>query len=470
MSDRIRIERDAVGELRIDPEAYYGVQSKRAEHNFPITGRRLRKEMIFSLAQVKKAAAITNRDAGILPEEKAAAILEACDDILHGKFHDQFICDPIQGGAGTSANMNANEVIANRAQEILGGEKGVYDLVHPNDHVNMSQSTNDVFPTAGKLTVIVLLRDMMKKLYDLEASLRAKANELTQVVRIGQTQLQDAVPMRMSQVFNAFAAAIFRDLQHLDQMEDYMYINNMGGTAIGSGINANKYYMDHINENLCFVTGFPMTTAKDLFDGTQNLDSFVIISGALKSCAVSMSKMCNDLRLLSSGPRAGFNEITLPARQNGSSIMPGKINPVIPEVVTQVAYQIIGNDVTIALCAEAGQLQLNAFEPVLFNDLFDSIISLGQAAYTLRVNCIEGITVNEAALAHKVEQSLSIVTALCPIIGYSKASDIAKTALKTGESIRQVALRETDLSEEQLNEILNVEKMTHLPNEESLKD
>lgn len=469
MTKRIRIERDAVGELHIDPDAYYGVQSKRAEHNFPITGQRLRKEMIKSLALVKKASAITNRDAGFLPEDKADAIIQACDEIARGQLHDQFICDPIQGGAGTSANMNANEVIANRAQEILGGEKGVYDLVHPNDHVNMSQSTNDVFPTAGKLTVIVLLRDMMKKLYDLEKALRAKADELTNFIRIGQTQLQDAVPMRMSQVFNAFAAAIFRDLQHMDQMEDYMYINNMGGTAIGSGINANKYYMDHINENLRYVTGFPMTTAKDLFDGTQNLDSFVIISGALKACAVSMSKMSNDLRLLSSGPRAGFNEITLPARQNGSSIMPGKINPVIPEVVTQVAYQIIGNDVTIALCAEAGQLQLNAFEPVMFSDLFDSIIALGQAAYTLRVNCIEGITVNEASLAEKVENSLSIVTALCPIIGYAKASEIAKIALKTGESIRQVALRETELGEDELNEILNAEKMTHLPNEDSIK-
>ena len=459
-----RIERDTVGELQIDPEAYYGVQSKRAEHNFQITGQLMRSEMIKSLAQIKKASALANEAAGRIPSDKIKAIIQACDEIIEGKLHDQFICDPVQGGAGTSANMNANEVIANRAEEILGGTKGDYKLVHPNDHVNLSQSTNDVFPTAGKLTVITLIKEMLPKLEALAKALRAKGEEAGDLIRVGQTQLQDALPMYMKEVFFAYASALERDIEHIKEMEKYMYINNMGATAIGSGANGNKDYMNTINKYLSDVTGFPMETADNLFDGTQNLDGFTIISGALRAAAVSLSKMSNDLRLLSSGPRTGRREIQLPPRQNGSSIMPGKVNPVIPEVVSQVAYLVIGNDTTITMCAEGGQLQLNAFEPVLFYKLFESIYALGQAAETLRVNCVEGIIYNKEIVQESLENSLVMVTALCPVMGYTKAADLAKKAMRENKSLREVVLAETDIKEAELDEILDPVKLATPPN------
>ncbi len=459
METKKRIERDTVGSLEIAPEVYYGVQSKRAEHNFPITGQKLRGEMIVSLAKVKKASAKANKRAGTLDEKRYGAIVQACEEIIAGQFHDHFITDPIQGGAGTSANMNANEVIANRATEILGGELGSYDPVHPNDHVNMSQSTNDVFPTAGKLTVLHLIDEMLPKLKDLEKALRDKAAEFHDIIRVGYTQLQDAVPMRLGQSFKAYAEALKRDIAQIEDVRKYMYVNNMGGTAIGSGINASKGYMEGINECLCEVTGYPMETAGDLFDGTQNLDSFVLVSAAIKTCAVSLSKMSNDLRLMSSGPRAGYSIINLPPRQNGSSIMPGKVNPVIPEVVSQVAFNIIGNDVTITMCAEGGQFELNAFEPVLFYNLFESVESLGQAAYTLRVNCVEGITANEKKITELLENSLIMITALCPHIGYTKAAEIAKMAMEEEATVREVVLRESDFTEEELDKILDPEAL-----------
>ncbi len=459
METRKRIERDTVGSLEIAPEAYYGVQSKRAEHNFPITGQKLRREMIVSLAKVKKASAKANKRAGTLDEKRCEAIIQACEEIIAGQFHDHFITDPIQGGAGTSANMNANEVIANRATEILGGELGSYDPVHPNDHVNMSQSTNDVFPTAGKLTVLHLIDDMLPKLKDLEKALRAKAAEFHDIIRVGYTQLQDAVPMRLGQSFKAYAEALKRDIGQIEEVKKYMYVNNMGGTAIGSGINASKEYMEVINECLREVVGYPMETAADLFDGTQNLDAFVLVSAAIKTCAVSLSKMSNDLRLMSSGPRAGYSIINLPPRQNGSSIMPGKVNPVIPEVVSQVAFNIIGNDVTITMCAEGGQFELNAFEPVLFYNLFESIESLGQAALTLRVNCVEGISANEKKITELLENSLIMITALCPHIGYTKAAEIAKMAMEEEATVREVVLRETDFTEDDLDKILDPEAL-----------
>lgn len=465
MTKKIRIEHDIVGELEIEPQVYYGVQSKRAEHNFPITGEKLRPEMIESLALVKKACAKANMKAGTLDEKRGNAIIQACDEILAGKFHEDFICDPIQGGAGTSANMNANEVIANRASQILGGDLGSYNPVHPNDHVNMAQSTNDVFPTSGKLTVIRLLRETLPRLRDLETAFRAKAQEFNDIVMVGYTQLQDAVPMRLGQAFHAYAEAVKRDIEAIEKTEHYMYVNNMGGTAIGTGINASKYYLDHINDCLAEVTGYPMETASDLFDGTQNLDGFVLVSSAIKAMAVTLSKISNDLRLMASGPRAAYKIINLPARQNGSSIMPGKVNPVIPEVVNQVAFNIIGNDVTISMCAEGGQFELNAFEPVLFYNLFESIIGLGQAAYTLRVNCVEGITANRDRIQEMLEGSLILVTALVPHIGYEKAADIAHIAMETGDTIRAVTLRETDLTADQLNEILDASKLTHPSNE-----
>lgn len=465
MTNKPRIEHDSVGEMEIDPQAYYGVQSKRAEQNFPITGEKLKKEMIVSLALVKKASARANFKAGQLSEDVAKAIVQACDEIIEGKMHEDFITDPIQGGAGTSANMNANEVIANRATEILGGELGSYNPVHPNDHVNKGQSTNDVIPTAGKLSCLALLNEALPKLKDLANAFQAKGDEFDDIVMVGYTQLQDAVPMRLGQGFHAYARALERDIAHLEDVQKYLYINNMGGTAIGTGVNASGEYMDLINQELCEVTGYKMQTAEDLFDGTQNLDAFVIISAALKAIAVSMSKISNDLRLMSAGPRAGYNIITLPPKQNGSSIMPGKINPVIPEVVSQVAFNVIGNDVTISMCAEGGQYQLNAFEPVLFYNLFSSIETLGQAAWTLRVNCVEDIVANKDRINHLLEQSLVLVTALNPKLGYEKSASIAKIAMKNGETIREVALRETDLTEEELSEILDAEKMTHPLNE-----
>lgn len=461
----MRLERDSVGTLEVPQEAYYGVQSLRAKRNFPITGQSLRPEMIVSLAQIKKASAITNFKAGVLDEKRYQAIVQACDEIIQGKWQDQFICDPIQGGAGTSANMNANEVIANRAGEILGGEKGAYDQVHPNDHVNEGQSTNDVYPTSGKLTALKLMDQMLPELESLHEALEAKAAEFDDIIKVGRTQLQDAVPMRLGQSFAAFASAISRDISRLKEIKKTLYVTNMGGTAIGTGINACGYYMDHISEELANVTGYPMVTADNLFDATQNLDVFVALSGMLKAAAVNLSKMSNDLRLLSSGPRTGMEEINLPARQNGSSIMPGKVNPVIPEVVSQVAFNIIGNDMCITMAAEAGQLELNAFEPVLFYNLFESIETLGRAAKTLRENCIVGITANRGHLKDMLNRSLAMVTALCPYIGYTKAADLAHESLESDVPIRDLLKRDFDFTNEKLDEIMNPDSLTRRSNE-----
>lgn len=461
----MRIERDTVGSLEVPKDAYYGVQSLRAQHNFPITGQHLRPEMIVALAEIKKACALTNYRAGALDKQRCDAICQACDEIIKGRFHDQFLCDPIQGGAGTSANMNANEVIANRAGEILGGEKGAYDKVHPNDHVNMGQSTNDVYPTSGKLTALKLIDKMLPELENLHQALVDKSVEFDDIIKVARTQLQDAVPMRLGQSFAAFASAISRDMVRIRRIRETMYVNNMGGTAIGTGINANAYYMDHISEVLSEVTGYPMVTAADLFDGTQNLDAFVVLSGNLKACAVNISKMANDLRLLSSGPKTGIEEINLPARQNGSSIMPGKVNPVIPEVATQVAMNIIGNDLTITMAAEAGQLELNAFEPILFYNLFESIETLGRAAYTLTENCIKGITANRQHLKDMLENSLAMITALCPYIGYTAAADLAHESLEKNVPIRQLLERDFQFTPEQLDKIMDPLHLTMRPQE-----
>lgn len=355
------MESDSIGEMEVPADAYYGVQSLRAKQNFPITGNKLHPLFIQNLAKIKKAAALTNRSALRLPVTKASAIIKACDEIVEGKFCDEFIVDAIQGGAGTSANMNINEVIANRAEEILGGKKGAYQLVHPNDHVNMAQSTNDVIPTAGKLTVLDLLKPLTKELDRLAVSLTEKSEEFDDVLKMGRTQLQDAVPMRLGQTFHSYSSMVRRDVERICSISHEMYTLNLGGTAIGSAINVSEIYLHNIVPKLKKVTGYPLKQADDLFDATENLDGFVAISGAVKTCAIDLSKMCNDLRLLSSGPKTGLGEINLPARQNGSSIMPGKINPVIPEVVTQVAFHIVGHDTTITMAAEAGQMELNAF-------------------------------------------------------------------------------------------------------------
>lgn len=457
-----RIESDSIGSMDIPIEAYYGVQSLRAKNNFPITNKRMNKDFIISLAEIKKAAAITNKNEGKLNNDIANAIIQACDEIIRGELLDEFIVDPIQGGAGTSANMNANEVIANRAIEILGGKKGNYELVHPNDHVNMCQSTNDVFPTAGKLTILKLLPKAINELDRLFNALKLKSIEFEDILKLGRTQLQDAVPMTLGQSFNAYSTAIKRNIVRLNKAKKELEIINLGATAIGSSINATPYYVENITNNLSQITKIPLYQATDLFDATENLDTYVAVSGALKSCAVTISKIANDLRLLSSGPRAGLSEIILPAKQNGSSIMPGKINPVIPEVVSQVAFNIIGNDCTITMAAESGQLELNAFEPILFYNIFESIQTLQNVVKTFVDNCITGIKANKERCLDLLNFSVATATALCPYIGYKKAAEIAKKALKENTTIKELVLNEKLININKLEDILNPAALTEL--------
>lgn len=455
-----RKEADSIGTMEVPMKAYYGVQTLRAKNNFHITGRPLHPEFIKNLVRIKKAAAYTNMTAHILDEKIGNAIVKACDEIIEGKLHSQFIVDAIQGGAGTSANMNANEVIANRAIEILGGEKGDYTIVHPNDHVNMAQSTNDVIPSAGKLTILALLPGLLEQLERLHKALRDKSIEFDDVVKMGRTQLQDAVPIRLGQSFEAYAAVIERDIRRIRSLDSELKVLNIGATAVGTAINVNPVYLFHIIRNVNLVCGTDCSQAEDLFDATQNLDGFVHTSAALRVCAVNLSKICNDLRLLSSGPKAGLGEINLPPKQNGSSIMPGKINPVIPEVVSQVAYNVIGNDVTVTMAAEAGQLELNAFEPVIFYKIFESIDTLRGAVETLIDNCILGITANRERCRALVESSAALATALCPALGYKKSAEIAKKCNRTGIPVRQIVLEEGLLPEEELDRYLSLVDMT----------
>ena len=455
-----RVEKDSIGTKDVPENVYYGVQSLRAAENFHITGLNMHPEIINSLAYIKKVAAITNCEAGLLDKRRTQAIVQACDEILEGKFREDFIVDPIQGGAGTSLNMNANEVIANRAIEILGGKKGDYSVVNPNDHVNCGQSTNDVIPTAGKMTSLRLLKKLKKQLLRLHSALEQKADEFDSIIKMGRTQLQDAVPIRLGQEFKAYSVAILRDLNRMDKAMDEMRTLNMGGTAVGTGLNADESYLRRIVPNLSEISGMDLVQAYDLIDATQNLDSFVAVSGAVKACAVTLSKIANDLRLMSSGPRAGFGEINLPAKQNGSSIMPGKVNPVIPEVVNQVAFNAIGNDMTITMAAEAGQLELNAFEPIIFYCLFQSIDTIAYAVNTFVDNCVIGITANETRCRYFVENSVGIITAICPYVGYQKAAEIAKEAIKTGESVRKLIIEKGLLTKEQMDEIMDPVQMT----------
>ena len=460
MGEGYRIETDSIGSREVPAQAYYGVQSVRAAENFRITGLHIHPEMIRSMAQVKEAAALTNYEEGLLDEEREKAILTACHEMEEGRFDGEIIVDPIQGGAGTSLNMNVNEVLANRAIELLGGTKGDYSLVHPNDHVNKSQSTNDAFPTAGKITAYRLLRRAEKELRRLKRGLDKKAKEFYPVIKMGRTQLQDAVPVRLGQEFSAYAAAVGRDIRRMEAAAKEMRLVNMGGTAIGTGINAAPGYVRRVVQRLGEVTGLDLKQNENLLDGTSNLDPFVAVSGVVKACAVTLSKIASDLRLLSSGPRAGLGEIELPGKQNGSSIMPGKVNPVIPEVVNQVAFHIIGNDATVTAAAEAGQLELNAFEPVLFYNLFQAIDMLGYAAATFTDNCISGIRADAARCREMVEASVGTVTALCPYVGYAKAAEIAKRAVKEKRSVRALILEEGLMSEEELQRILDPYAMT----------
>ena len=463
MSDKqqlYRSEHDSVGERAVPKDVYYGVQSLRAAENWPITGLAMHPELINSIAEIKKASAITNYEIGLLEKRVADAIVAACEEIAAGKLHEAFIVDPIQGGAGTSLNMNANEVIANRAIELLGGEKGDYRLVNPNDHVNYGQSTNDVFPSAGKLAVLKLLVRAQIQLERLYQALVEKAEEFDGVIKMGRTQMQDAVPIRLGQEFRAYSEAVRRDIARFERAKDEMRCLNMGGTAIGTGINADEQYLRRIVPNLSKVTGLSLVQAFNLIDATQNLDEFVAVSGAVKTCAVNLSKMSNDLRLMSSGPRCGFGEINLPPRQNGSSIMPGKVNPVIPEVVNQVAFNIIGNDMTVTMAAEAGQLELNAFEPIIFYNLIQSVETLTYAVHTLVDHCIVGITANRERCRDMVEHSVGIITALCPHVGYEKAAEMAKRAIETGAPVRRLILEEGLLDEASLDKILDPYSMT----------
>ena len=454
-----RMEADSIGVKQVPADAYYGVQSLRGCENFRITGLKLRPEFIVSLAQIKKACAICNHAVGELEEKIKDAIVQACDEIIDGKLHDQFICDPIQGGAGTTANMNANEVIANRAIEILGGQKGDYSIVHPNDHVNRAQSTNDVIPTAAKITAAKLLRKAIVEVEHLNEALLVKQKEFHSIIKMGRTQMQDAVPIRLGDEFGAYSKAISRDIVRMNRVLREMYAINLGGTAIGTALNANPAYVEALAPTLGRICQLPLTKAEDLIDGTQNLDAFAYVSAALKTCAISCSKMSNDFRLMSSGPRCGFEEINLPAMQNGSSIMPGKVNPVIPEVMSQAAFCIVGNDMTITMAAEAGQLELNFAEPVLYHKLFESLIALAGAVETFTENCVKGITANEERCRELVDGSVGVITAICPKVGYKESADIAKEAIKTGASVREV-LRKTKLfTDEEIEKILDPETM-----------
>lgn len=455
-----RVEHDCIGESLIPEDVYYGIHTQRATENFKITGRKPHKEIIKSIAAIKKACAITNCEVGVLSVEKKDAIVDACNEIIWGNYHDQFIVDPIQGGAGTSHNMNANEVIANIAIKNLGGKLGDYSIIHPNDDVNMGQSTNDVYPTSGKIAMIVLLEETIDCLYELEKALLFKSAEFDNVVKMGRTQMQDAIPIRLGQEFKAYATVIKRNINLFKNACRVLRTVNMGATAIGTGLNADVDYMDRIVKNLAEVTALELTQAEDLIDGTQNIDVFVYVSGILKSCAVSMSKIANDLRLMSSGPTCGFSEINLPARQAGSSIMPGKVNPVIPEVVSQVAFNCIGNDVAVSMAAEAGQLELNAFEPVIFYNLFESIETIGKAASTFVHNCILGITANVDRTKNMVHNSYGIVTAFAPHIGYEKSVEMIHLAIERNVPIKEVLLSEKVMEEKDIESILDVFAMT----------
>ena len=457
-----RLEHDFLGEKEIPAAAYWGVHTARAVENFPISGQTIGQvpELIHALACVKKAAARTNAALGVLDVERAAVIDKVCDELMDGRLHDQFVVDVIQGGAGTSTNMNANEVIANRGLELLGAARGSYAALHPNDHVNASQSTNDVYPSALRLAAWVGIGGLLAAMAELRGAFELKADEFKAVLKIGRTQLQDAVPMTLGQEFLAFAVMIGEDEQRLREARSLIEEINLGATAIGTGINAPGGYAERVVIELAAISGVPVVASPNLVEATQDTGAFVQLSGVLKRVACKLSKICNDLRLLSSGPQAGFGDILLPPRQAGSSIMPGKVNPVIPEVMNQVAFEVIGNDMTITMASEAGQLQLNAFEPIMGWALFKSVKHLTRACRTLQLNCIAGIQPNHALLQRRVAESVTLVTALNPIIGYEKAALIAKTALASGGTIAATAEALGILTQAEMNALLVPERLT----------
>jgi aspartate ammonia-lyase len=460
-SGRTRKEHDLLGYRDVPAEVYYGIQTMRGIENFTISGVTLNfyPELIISLAMVKMAAARTNHELGLLPTDITNAIVRACHEIINGKFHHHFVIDMIQGGAGTSTNMNANEVIANRGLEILGHERGNYNFCHPNNHVNLSQSTNDVYPTAIKIALIASNEKLVEVLQMLIDGFREKEKEFSQILKMGRTQLQDAVPMTLGQSFGAYATTLQEEVTRLNQNAKLMQEVNMGGTAIGTGINADPQYSDKVIYHLQRITGLNIKLAENLVEATQDTGAFVMYSSTVKRLAVKLSKICNDLRLMSSGPRAGFNEINLPPMQPGSSIMPGKVNPVIPEVVNQIAFKVIGNDLTVTLAAEAGQLELNVMEPIIVQSLFESIEMLKNGMTTLLHRCIAGITANEEHCRLMVMNSIGLVTALNPVLGYEASTLLAKEAMMTNRGVYELVLEKGMLSKEELDEILKPENM-----------
>ncbi len=462
LSGQVRKEHDLLGERDVPDTAYYGVQTLRAVENFPITGIPLAQypHLIKALAAVKEAAALANTELGLLEPHIADVIVRASQEVRAGNLLGQFVVDVIQGGAGTSTNMNANEVIANRALELLGRDKGEYEVVHPNNHVNLSQSTNDVYPTAIRIAGIWALQELEQSLADLRDAFLAKGDEFADIVKMGRTQLQDAVPMTLGQEFRAFGVTLGEDIERLRNAASLIREINMGATAIGTDINTDPRYAQLVRRHLAEITSLDLVTSPDLVEATQDTGAFVFVSGVLKRVAVKLSKICNDLRLLSSGPRAGLSEINLPPMQPGSSIMPGKVNPVIPEVVNQVCFQVIGNDVTVTIAAEAGQLQLNVFEPVIAFNIFQSVDMLTQACIVLGDRCVVGITANRDRIRSALERSIGIVTALVPYIGYERASAVAREALESDRGVYELVLEKGWLSRDRLDAILSPDAMT----------
>src|SRR5213080_4989139 len=461
-NDKYRIEHDLLGDRQVPADAYYGVHTLRAVENFPISGNPISiyPDLIRALACIKQAAALANHELGLLDEAKTDIIVKACEESRSGQLRDQFVVDVIQGGAGTSTNMNANEVIANLALELLGHQRGEYQYLHPNEHVNMSQSTNDVYPTSLKVATYFSIFRLVDSMVVLRRAFEVKAEEFKDVLKMGRTQLQDAVPMTLGQEFSTYAVMLGEDEERLKEAALLIREINLGATAIGTGINAHPDYAELVCRRLGEITGIPLMTAPNLVEATQDCGAFVQVSGVLKRVAVKLSKTCNDLRLLSSGPRAGLGEINLPPMQAGSSIMPGKVNPVIPEVVNQIAFEVIGNDVTVSFAAEAGQLQLNAFEPIIAHSLFKSVNHLRAGCLTLASKCVIGITANREHLRRGVENSIGIVTALNPYIGYANATAVAQEALTTGRSVYELVLEKKLLSKAQLEEILQPDVLT----------
>ena len=462
MSAPVRIEHDLIGERAVPAQAYYGVHTLRALENFAVTGTSIAiyPDLIAALACVKQAAAIANTELGLLDERRSTAIRLACEEVREGKLLEEFVVDVIQGGAGTSTNMNANEVIANRALEILGHAKGDYDRLHPLDHVNLSQSTNDVYPTAVKVALQMGIKKLLVEMKNLRRAFEAKASEFSEVLKIGRTQLQDAVPMTLGQEFSTYAVMLQEDESRLAEAADLAREINLGATAIGTGINAHPEYAARVTRRLSEIAGLELVVSPNLIEATQDAGAFVQLSGVLKRIAVKLSKTCNDLRLLSSGPRAGLGEIILPAVQAGSSIMPGKVNPVIPEMVNQVAFEVIGNDITVTMAAEGGQLQLNAFEPIIAHSLFKSLQHLAAACRTLGERCVAGITADRERARRFVDESTALVTALNPFLGYARASEIAREALATGRRVYDLVLEKKLMSKEDLDAVLKPEVLT----------